>query len=84
MRKLSKEGKDKIICLGCGWTGDIAELTEHGACPDCGCENGASPFRLLTLGEMLEDDEESGHTNVRLDLFLGTLFRLAGVDTNLQ
>lgn len=76
---------DKVVCIGCGWVGDsVDELTCYGACPVCRYENGASPWRLLTLREMLDSDKETGYMNVRLDLFLGTLFRLMGVDTGLR
>lgn len=83
-RKLSKMKKvfDKVICLGCGWIGNIAELSGHGACPECKYENGVSLWRLLTLREMLDSDEETGYMNVRLDLFLASLFRLLGLELN--
>lgn len=80
MRKLSKETKDKNVCLGCGWTGSITELSEYGTCPVCKYENGAPPYRLLTLGEILDSDEEASYMNVRLDLFLKTVFHLLSID----
>jgi len=55
--------------------GNVTDLAEYGTCPDCGYENGALPYRMLTLGEMLEGDEETSYMNVRLVLFLGALLR---------
>ena len=43
----------------------------EGGCPDCGYENNIPPMRLLTLGEMMKDNEE--YQNVRMDLFLQSL-----------
>lgn len=61
-----------VICSGCGWTGTV-ETLNRGDCPNCGQENNLEPNRLLTLSEMLEDDEEYGR--VRMDLFLKALFK---------
>jgi len=70
MRKL-----DKIICPGCGWAGTKKELTPgFMACPNCGYENGAPSYRLLTIREML--DTEAEYKNVRLDLFLKSFMDL--------
>jgi len=70
MRKL-----DKIICPGCGWTGPKRALTPgFMACPKCGYENGAAPYRLLTIREMLDTDAE--YNEVRLDLFLKSFMEL--------
>lgn len=63
-----------VVCPGCGWTGEIAALVRGGACPTCGYENGLHPNRLLTLTEMLESDVE--YTDVRMDLFLRSVFQL--------
>ena len=71
---------DTIICPGCGWIGDVDQLRagkypNEVFCPDCGYENNAPPhYRLLTIGEMLYDDEE--YNNVRMDLFLQSLSRV--------
>lgn len=64
---------DIIICPGCGWTGDIEDLSD-GACPDCSYENGLPPYHLLTLKEMLENEGE--YDDVKMDLFLVSLFRV--------
>lgn len=65
---------DHIICPGCGWTGDVSELT-LGACPQCEYENNQSPqYRLLTLGEIRATTGR--YDDVRLDLFLEAYIRL--------
>ena len=63
-----------IICPGCGWLGTVDKLC-LGACPECEYENGAPPYRLLTLGEMLRITDIE-YINVRMDLFLASLFKL--------
>jgi len=60
-----------IICPGCGWTGNESGLKE-GCCSVCEYENGYN--RLLTLSEMLEEDELE-YVDVRMDLFLSAVFR---------
>lgn len=72
---------DKIICFGCGWTGSVAELLSGGICPMCKYESNIPPlWRLQTLREILDNDEETGYLDVRLDLFLKAVFHLLGVD----
>lgn len=66
---------DRIICPGCGWAGENKDL-KRGACPQCEYENGMPPNRLLTLEEILEDEVE--YDEVRLDLFLSSVFRVIG------
>ena len=61
---------ETVICPGCGWVGSIDRLAE-GSCPDCGYENNAPPHRLLTLSEMIYDNEP--YNDVRMDLFLQSL-----------
>lgn len=65
---------DTIVCPGCGWTGDIEGLSD-GACPNCRYENNLPPLRLLTIKEMLEDEESGEYNDVRMDLFLASLLR---------
>jgi hypothetical protein len=62
----------QIICPGCGWVGDVMGL-RGGACPGCGYENNTPPGRLLTIGEMMDDNEP--YNDVRMDLFLQSLWR---------
>ncbi len=69
---------DKIVCPGCGWTGEIVDL-KVGACPQCEYENGMPPNRLLTLTEIMETDE-SEYYDVRLDLFLTSVIRVIGFE----
>ena len=64
--------KNTIICPGCGKVyKDISSLPADGVCV-CSYENGLPPYRLLTLGEMCDDDME--YDTVRMDLFLTSLF----------
>lgn len=72
---------EMIICPGCGWIGkkeDLKLFAESGICPICNYENGLEPFRLLTIQEILADDTE--YNDVRLDLFLRTLFVNLGIN----
>lgn len=64
-----------VICPGCGWIGTIEGLSD-GVCPNCRYENNLPPLRLLTIKEMLEDDEQGEYDGVRMDLFLASLFRV--------
>lgn len=70
-----------IICPGCGWTGTVETLSGWGACPKCGYENGLEPYRLLTLSEMLADDEGE-YNDACVGLFLKSLFNLLGYPDN--
>ena len=63
-----------IICPGCGWTGEINQLTKDGSCPKCGYETGKPP-RLLTTEEMLKD-KKSIYNDVRMGRFLKALFQV--------
>lgn len=67
-----------VICPGCGWTGTVGKLN-LGACPKCGYENGAPPYRLLTLDEMLRITDIE-YIDVRMDLFLVSLLNLLGIE----
>ena len=73
MREMDNTIFDVIVCPGCGWIGDMEGLND-GACPECRYESGVSPYRLLTVKEMLEDELE--YNDVRIDLFLASLFRI--------
>ena len=80
VKKLSKEVRDKVICFGCSWIGNVADLAQNGTCPTCKYESDTLFGRLLTLGEMLDSEEETGYLNIRLDLFLKALFRLLDLE----
>jgi len=67
-----------VICPGCGWTGQVSELMENGTCPECSYENGAPPYRLLTLSEMLRITDVE-YADIRMDLFLASLLRVFGI-----
>lgn len=61
---------DKIICPGCGWVGD--GTLPPTACPQCQYENGHTPFRLLTLRELL-NVSGADYNDVSLGEFLRAL-----------
>lgn len=65
---------DIVVCPGCGWYGADHELSEDNTCPQCGYENGVPPYRLFTLKEMLDREEE--YNDVRMDRFLASVFFL--------
>ena len=75
MREMDNTIFDVIVCPRCGWTGVIEDLFD-GICPECRYENGLPPYRLLTIKEMLEDEQISEYNDVRMDLFLASLFRI--------
>ena len=59
-----------IVCPGCGWTSYMRPTS----CPDCDYESVTEPLGLLTLAEMIVDDE-CEYGDVRMDLFLSAVFR---------
>ena len=63
-----------VICPGCGWIGVVEDLSNR-VCPNCSYENNLSPYRLLTLKEMLEN-RDGEYDGVRMDSFLTALFRV--------
>ena len=70
-----------IICPGCGWIGfkkDLKRVADSDcfACPKCGYENNGDDGkgRLLTLAEMFKSENE--YNDVRMDLFLLSLYRI--------
>ncbi|EKD40808.1 MAG: hypothetical protein ACD_74C00158G0007 [uncultured bacterium] len=71
-----------IMCPGCCWEGEIPNLGEDGQCPKCGYENGAEPFRLLTLSEILTEEATTEYQNVRLGLFLRKVLDFQAAENN--
>lgn len=67
--------KNTIICPGCGLILSKRKL-KKGACPSCGWENGVPPYRLLTIGEWIENKNDTGCLNPDLSRFLTSLFQL--------
>jgi len=68
---------EQIICPGCGAVYEQEEDLNDGACPKCRYENGLPPFRLLTVQEILEDNNETWN-----DVSLGAFVRsLLGANT---
>lgn len=71
-----------IVCPGCCWEGEIQDLGKYGECPKCGYENGAEPFRLLTVAEILAEEATGEYQDVRLGLFLRKVLDLQGAEND--
>jgi hypothetical protein len=82
---MKKKVLDTVICPGCGWSGSVQQLSTDimvGSCPNCEYENGAEPYRLLTIEELIGTEfEDTEYHDVRFDLFLKSLFKLLEVET---
>lgn len=72
--------KTTIVCPGCGWIGTKRELYNK-TCKNCGYENGESPFRLLTVEELLKDNK-GNYCDVNMGKFLTSLLKVINESTN--
>lgn len=76
-----------VICPGCGkvWKNikeyikdskyefiSESDYVKGGDCPECKYENGVEPYRLLTIGELMEDKSDCW-CDVALGKFLNAL-----------